>query len=678
MAGRVGGILFACLVLSTTGLAAQQRDTLRADTTVIRLQGISVSAKRQVRAVGGTSAVEIRIDSIVLAAAPRLDQVLRSVPAIHTRTNSRGEAELTVRGSDARQVAVLVDGVPLTLQWDARTDVSVVPATAVQDLRFTRGLSSVLYGPNVLGGVVEMSVAQGGSVPDRSSIAVGSGIDSYRGHASSATVTIPVATANGSWLIRSGISYRDSPGVPLAGGIVEPVPARNSGLRLNTDTNSRDGFIALRYNGTSGSFFSFSGSGFSAERGVAAELGSSAPRLWRYPNVSRLIAVASGGTGDRDTPFGGRGDLEASIGIDVGRSEIDAYTTRAYDEVAAFEDGEDRTVTLRLLGDHTLGSRADFRSAFTWADIFHRELLPTGTFDYQQRLLSMGGESVYRIVEETGRSVRLSAGAALDVSSTPKTGDKPSLGRVLDWGARIGLNATVNDGNTLLHVGASRRGRFPSLRELYSGSLNRFEPTPELTAEHLVAVEGGATFRIGEAEIQAVAFHQRLSDAIIRITTPERLFKRVNRDQLRSTGIELLASRNFGDIAVGGDLTLQSVQLIDPTSNQSNEPENQPGVFASLNVRLPLVLDLHAGSEVRYTGSQFCLDLDTGEDTRLSGGVQVSADMSRTWQFRSAGGSWLSRLETRIAADNIGDTAIYDQCGLPQPGRLLRFEVRLF
>jgi iron complex outermembrane receptor protein len=227
-------------------------------------------------------------------------------------------------------------------------------------------------------------------------------------------------------------------------------------------------------------------------------------------------------------------------------------------------------------------------------------------------------------------------------------------------------------------VGASRRGRFPSLRELYSGSLNRFEPNPALTAEHLFALEGGATLRVGGAEFQAVAFHQRLSDAIVRITTPQGLFRRVNRDQLRSTGLELLASRAFGDVSVGGDLTLQSVKLIDPAANETREPENQPAVYGSLNVRLPLILDVQAGSELRYTGSQFCLDLDTGEDTRLAGGAHVSADVSRAWQFRSTGSPWFSRLEARIAADNIGDTAIYDQCGLPQPGRLLRFEVRLF
>jgi iron complex outermembrane receptor protein len=87
-------------------------------------------------------------------------------------------------------------------------------------------------------------------------------------------------------------------------------------------------------------------------------------------------------------------------------------------------------------------------------------------------------------------------------------------------------------------------------------------------------------------------------------------------------------------------------------------------------------LDIAASAEARYTGSQFCIDPGTGEDTALEAGTRLNGALSRVWQFRRTG--MLSRLETRIAVDNLADTAIYDQCGLPQPGRLFRFSLRLF
>jgi iron complex outermembrane receptor protein len=498
------------------------------------------------------------------------------------------------------------------------------------------------------------------------------------GHGSSGVLSVPIRADQGDWLVRGGVAYRNSPGVPLAKGIVEPQPGDDADLRLNTDTESRDGFFALRYNGHGGGWFSLSGSGFAAERGIAAELGSPGPRLWRYPHVERFLTVLSGGTGDRETPLGGRGDLEASVGFDAGRTDIDAYSSRAYDQITGFEDGDDRTVTVRLLGDHTLGRRADLRAAFTWADIFHREILPAGALEYQQRLWSLGGESVVRLLEQPGRALRLSLGGALDVASWLRTGDKPALDRVADWGARAGLSATMSGGNVLLHTGVSRRGRFPALRESFSGALNRFEPNPDLKSEHLTALEGGMTARVAGGELQTIVFHHRLNGAIVRVTQPDRRFKRINRDQMRSTGLEVLASRSFGSVSLAADLMLQSVDLIDTTTDEQREAENQPATTGSINARFPLFRGVQGGAEARFTSSNFCLDLDTGVDRRLDGGTTWSGHLARAWGVRPAGGSWFTRLEARVAVDNASDMALYDQCGLPQPGRLFRFELRVF
>jgi iron complex outermembrane receptor protein len=657
-------------------LGAQVRDTTKAD-TIFRIPGLSVQVTRPVTTVGGSSAVQLRIDSIALPAAPVLDQILREIPAVHVRRNSRGESEISVRGSDSRQVAVLVDGVPLTLGWDARADVSVVPATAPTSINFVRGLSSMLYGPNVLGGIVEVGVGQTDNLPQSATMQLVGGLDHTGGYASSATVTLPIASESGNWLMRGGMGYRDSPGLPLARGVREPVPADRD-LRLNTDVTNVDGFVAMQYRADGGTWFSFSGSGFRAERGVAAELGVAEPRLWRYPNVSRVIAIASGGTGDRDTPFGGRGDLEASIGVDFGRTDIDAYESRDYSRIVGFEDGDDRTLTLRLLGDHTLGSRGDLRAAFTLADIHHDEFLPSGNATYRQRLASLGAETIWRLANWDGGSIRLTVGGALDAADTPETGGKPALGRLEDWGARVGLSASLNGGNTLLHAGGSRRGRFPALRELYSGSLNRFEPNPTLTPEHLTALEGGITTRIGAGELQAVVFYHDLTDAVVRVLQADGRFKRINQNRIRSAGLELIGSHQLGPLSLAMDLTAQSVDVDDAVAGTSNRPENLPELFGSLRAGFPIFFAVNGTAVARYTGDQFCIHPTTGEDQELAAGVNLGAEVGRTWQIRAQGSDWLSRLETRVGVDNVLDRAIYDQCGLPQPGRLVHFQVRLF
>ena len=45
--------------------------------------------------------------------------------------------------------------------------------------------------------------------------------------------------------------------------------------------------------------------------------------------------------------------------------------------------------------------------------------------------------------------------------------------------------------------------------------------------------------------------------------------------------------------------------------------------------------------------------------------------------FRLGSGA-ARRLDAFLALDNATDSAVYDQCGLPRPGRLLRLEIRIF
>jgi iron complex outermembrane receptor protein len=668
----------ALVALPAGPLGAQARDSARADSLPLELKEIVVRATKPITTVGGASGFELRLDSLRLPPAASLEMVLRELPALHLRRNSRGEAELSVRGSDSRQVAVLFDGVPLNLAWDGRADVSVIPSTGYQQVEFIRGLSSMLFGPNVLGGIVDIKAGTSLRQPARTGLQLGAGVDRLGSFASSASVTLPGESAAGRWLVRAGAGLTDSPGLPVARGVVQPV-ATDRDRRLNTDAKSIDGFASARFHSNSGAWASVSGAAYGAERGIAAELGNTNARYWRYPTIRRSVAAVSGGTGDREALFGGHGDLEASVGVDLGRTEIDAFSGPDYLTRTSFENGRDRTVTLRLLSDHSLGKRGELRAAFTMADVRHDDSLPTEAVRYRQRLSSLGVETVWRLIEagQGVNSLRVSAGGAYDLARTPETGGRPSFETLSEWGGRLGFTMEVGGGDALIHGGVSRRARFPALRELYSGALNRFAPNPDLRPENLVAVETGITARIGRGEVQAVAFRHQVNDAVVRVTlpAPDRRFKRVNLNRLRTAGLEFLASAPIGAVVLSADLTLQSVNLAD-TAGVSREAENVPTVYGALRGRFPLPFNLVGGADLSVTGRQFCLDPGTGLETRLAGGALAGAELSRVWSVRPGG--LLSKLETRLSVDNVADRALYDQCGLPQPGRLLRLQIRLF
>ncbi|MGQ0815812.1 MAG: TonB-dependent receptor [Gemmatimonadota bacterium] len=642
------------------------------DTAVVPLGEIVVSATRPVATTGGASALEVRLDSLRIQAAPTLDQILRRTPLVQVRMNSRGESQFSLRGSgsDARQVAVIIDGIPLNFAWDDRADLSVLPSSAAQSLTIARGLPSLLYGPNILGGVVEIGVARGSYQLAPGGLRMDAGVDHTGAAAIGAAITHPAHGTSGSWLLRAGGGHRRRTGLPLPNDVSEPsTTADDDDVRLNTDLVHTDAFASVSYRARRGVWADASVSGFTAERGIPAELHISEPRFWRYPDVSRLFAVVAGGTGTRPSPLGGLGDVELSIGADVGHTKIEQFASRAYETINATEEADDRNLTLRVRADQSIGRTGELRAGLTYSDINHDELLmPGGAATYRQRLWS-GALELHEQLRGSG--THLSAGLAIDGADTPASGDKPALGALTQLAARAGITSAVSTA-VVLHAGASRRARFPSLRELYSGALGRFEPNPQLMPEQLVALEAGGSFAKGNAQAQVVLFQHVLSDAIVRVGAGAGRFKRVNRDRQTGSGLEVLGGLRLDNVALSADLVLQRTRLEDPSAGTASEGEYQPAVIAGAGLALNLPLAVRFDASSRYTGRQHCVNPDTGGNTRIAAAYRVDAEISRSWS-RSRN----SAVELAAGIDNATDAAIYDQCGLPQAGRTFRMQLRL-
>ena len=646
------------------------------------LSGINVRVPRPALISGGSSAVELFLDSVSARPAATMDEVLRAMPLIQIRSNSRGEAQPSLRGAGDRQIAILMDGVPLTLGWDHRTDMSIIPLTAARSITLVRGLSSVLYGPNTLGGVVQVDLTRGARLIERvDPPAFGLSWDHAGGTTLSATAGYLVDGDGGQLVIRTGAGFQDREGAPLAGA-VKSDPGfrqeflRDGDLRLNSDSRRMDGFVTGRYRADGGAWASLSASGYDAERGVPPEAHQDEPRLWRYPEQRRLIAAISGGTGLRETR-GGSGDVEASLGIDLGSTLIEQFSSEAFETVEGTEASDDRVITARLLGEHTLGSGADLRASATYADVSHDEVLNGGgPSSYRQRLWSLGVESEVRVGPRGLTS--LTVGGVLDYADTPESGPMPRLEGTLDFGARLGASSLVSEG-LLLHGVFSRRSRFPSLREIYSGALGRFEPNPDLGPEILVGAEAGFTLSRGASEVQVVGFHHRFEDGIVRtsFTGADGLprFQRVNQDEVRSTGLEFLLVRGFGPTTVTGDLTIQDVMGIEPGGTEV-ELEYEPSVMGRVGLEVPLPVELRGSGDLRFVGEQRCENPEIGGLQPLSASTSVDLALRRIFSFGRGGP--LRRLDASASLRNVTDAAVFDQCGLPRPGRLLQFQLRLW
>jgi iron complex outermembrane recepter protein len=675
------GILVAILLVAGAGPSNAQRtppDSLARDSATARLKAVTVTGSRAVGVVGGASATVVRPDQLRASPAPLLDQALRESPFVHVRLNSRGENEISIRGSDSRQAAVLLNGVPITLGWDHRTDPSVIPLTGSSRIVIVRGLGSLLTGPNSLGGTIEVAHDDGAGIAPGGSLSVGGGVDENSAVVTSLGAQKRLAAGSGWLSLQSGFAYRKRDGVALPDGATDP--SANDGLRTNSDLKHMDGFASVRWSNGAGRGIGFNVSAFDAEKGVPPEEHIAAPRLWRYPYHKRTIASLSGNTGSFTTPLG-YATIDLAGGYNDGRFKIETFTDRTYTTVDAEELGDESTWTARAAVTHTLGGRAMLKAAYTMADVWYGEtLVPAPQAEYRQKMSSVGAE----IEAALGSRTTIAGGLVMDRTRTPETGGRtPGQEPFDDTGWRAGLTHQLTDAFRL-HASASQRSRFPALRELYSGAANRFMPNPDLKPETLLGIEagftlGGALGGTNSATLEVTGFNHKLDDAVVRITlpAPDRRFRRINRDRIESSGAELLAGLVFGSdasraVTLTADALVQSISIFDVTT--AGEPErhaeNNPETRGSLELGVPLPWALRAFANSRYTGTQYCLNADTGNEMELDS--QVETDLAGERTFRVANSGPFRALRALVSLDNVGDATVYDQCGLPQPGRTLR------
>ncbi len=84
-------------------------------------------------------------------------QALSVVPGVVLqKSGSRNEEQVKVRGFDSRQVPVYFDGVPIYVPYDGNLDLARIDQQSGGS-RSSKGYSSLLQGPNQMGGAINIT-----------------------------------------------------------------------------------------------------------------------------------------------------------------------------------------------------------------------------------------------------------------------------------------------------------------------------------------------------------------------------------------------------------------------------------------------------------------------------------------------------------------------------------------
>ena len=180
-----------------------------------------------------TTVSVVSSEDIERQGAQNVAEALDQVPGIDIQMGSKGHASLKLRGFDQQDVKVLIDGVPAHEAYFGSLDLDQIPVDAIATIEVTKGASSVLYGSNTMGGVINIITKKGGEKPVTSFV---TSFGENSTHNFSANHGASVGRFN-YWLT---YSYRGTDGFELSDDFDKNNDSTGLGTEFNEDGGLRD------------------------------------------------------------------------------------------------------------------------------------------------------------------------------------------------------------------------------------------------------------------------------------------------------------------------------------------------------------------------------------------------------------------------------------------------------
>ena len=590
----------------------------------------------------------------------------RLIPAAHIQTNSRGESLIYLRNAGERQVGLYFNGALLNVPWDNRMNLDLVPANVIGGITVTKGVPSVLYGTNVLGGAINITtraIDYDGSQTE---------IGGQFGEASTTNLNFTHLYTKGPFKFTGALGYSTRDGLTLPD--VSLFSQESNTLRANTDRALLNAFVQTSYRLNGGAEVGLSYMLIDGDYGIAPEghvdPDESSVRFWRFPEFANSTVVLN-----TSIPLGATSIVRGAVWGSWFRQHINAYTSATYDQLEDQQRDEDNTFGSRITFNQEVG-KGLLSLAFNGLQSVHLEKtletqedgnLPAsssvGNEEYEQFVFSVGGEYGLPVSDV----LRLTLGGSLDGIATPKTGDKPSRDTQTAFGASGGMQYQLGPA-WLFRASVGRKVRFPTMRELFGVALNRFLLNPNLKPESSFVSEVALITNSGVLSGEIIGFYQRTFDTIDqeRVTVDDvSLRRRVNLDGSRVFGIELVGSaRPIQAVTLNGHLTVMKPRGIE--GEDTVFLTEKPAVLGSLGVVHTSRSGLSLSAEGTYTGRAY----GRNDDNVLVPLVKsLVMDLKAAYLFSLGNGSVYNEVFLRV--DNVFDSETLPQLGLPGAGRYL-------
>ncbi len=579
----------------------------------------------------------------------------------------RSEKLVYIRGFNSRQVPLFMDGVPVYVPYDGNFDLSRLLTFDIAEINVSKGFSSVLYGANTLGGSINV-VSRRPQDRFRATFRSGFNFDAEK-DGNSRNHYLSLESNQGLWYAQGNISVSDQDFFTLPDDFL-PRVAEDGGRRENSSNKDQKLSLKLGYTPNETDEYAISYQNQQGEKNTPPYAGNAnvAARFWRWPEYNKESLY-----------FISRTELSSSEYVRM-RVYYDTFdnTLRSFDNAtyttqsrpfafnSIYDDyayGFSSELGSTRIADHTV------KAAFQYKTDIHREHdIGFPIERMEDDLISLGLEDSYTITPDltliTGLGYDRQEGQRADDTRGTTIVPFPTASASA-WNVQAGLTYAINDVWSS-HVSASRRTRFPTMKDRYSYRMGTAIPNPGLNPEYAVNLEAGVNGNLtlgatSQLDLGAAVFRSRIDDTIESITIAPTLCTSSPCSQLQNigrqvnSGVELSATASIGSkIELHTNYTyLDRDNKTSPAVLPLDTPMNK--IFAY--VQFAPVENLQLVLSSQYESERF----SATNGSRQTGSF-TTTDFKAIWQP-------LDYIQAEVGGRNLGDELYSFEEGYPEAGR---------
>ena len=238
-----------------------------------------------------------------------------------TLGGQRNERTINLRGFDSRQTPLFIDGIPVYVPYDGNVDISRFTTADLAAIQIAKGFSSVSYGPNVMGGAINLiSRKPRTALEGDASLGFGSGNERQ--------TSVNVGSNLGMWYLQAGASYRESDYFPMSSDY-KPTTREDGGHRQNSYSKDQKLSFKLGLTPNASDEYAISYIKQDGEKGQPPSTYPSVNKFWQWPywNKESLYFVSRTALGEHET-------LKVRLYDDKFKNSLHIFSNGTYTTIA--------------------------------------------------------------------------------------------------------------------------------------------------------------------------------------------------------------------------------------------------------------------------------------------------------------------------------------------------------